>query len=89
MRFWTILELSLLGNLATTAALPAANNKGTFKALYDFTSQATGEATLHKGDLVTVLQEDASGMSDGPGLAMIFLAALLNDLNRVVACSEA
>ncbi len=62
MRFQTIIELLLLGSLTATSALPAADNKGTFKALHDFASQATGETSLQKGELVVVLQQDASGM---------------------------
>ncbi len=72
MRFWTILELLLLGGLTITTALPEAQDKGTFKVLYDFASQATGETTLHKGDLVTVLRQDVSGMSTNQRLRLYF-----------------
>ena len=71
MRVRIILELYLLGTLTISSALPKSDGQGTFKALYDFASQAIGEATLRKGELVTVLQQDASGMS------MYFIAALV------------
>ncbi len=63
MRFQNILELFLLGSLTATTVLAGAEHKSTFKAVYDFASQATGEVSLHKGDLVNVLQQEASGMS--------------------------
>ena len=81
MRLRIIVELFLLGSLTATTALPDVKNKSTFKAIHDFASQATGETSLHKGDLVNVLQQDASGTSSSLGIELVLCAALLNVSN--------
>ena len=57
----TLAGLFLLGSLTVASIVPRTDTKGTYEALYDFASQATDEFDLRKGELVTVLQPDASG----------------------------
>ena len=66
MRFrvlMTLVGLFLSGSLAAASIIPRTATKGIYQALYDFTSQDTGEVDLQKGEIVTVLLENASGTS--------------------------
>ena len=57
----TLVVLLLLEGLTAASVLPRAKAQGTYKALYDFAGQATNECSLQKGELVIVVQQDASG----------------------------
>ena len=42
-------------------AAPPAAKKDTFKALYDFAGQSQNELTLHKDEIIEVLQKEGNG----------------------------
>lgn len=56
-----LVKLLIFGSLTAASIRVRTGAKKSYKALYDFASQAIGELDLHRGDVVTVLQEDASG----------------------------
>ena len=58
-----LVKLLIFSGLTAASIIVRTGAEKSYKALYDFASQDTGEFDLHRGEVVTVLQEDASGKS--------------------------
>lgn len=66
-------------------AAPPAAKKDTYKALYDFSGQSPNELTLHKDEIIEVLQKESNGLIPLSPLQLIYA-----DMNfRLVASQKA
>ena len=79
MLFRNIFELLLLGSLTVTTALTSPDNKDNLQGSLQFSLVKLLARLLYKkGELVTVLRQDASGKSIGLGTVYIKASASLN-----------